>query len=173
MELGERVDALERRLDAIESAGDDANSPLDGDFWALDGLKQLLAGAGAADEGAGAPGGAVLFTGAVQLPTGEQYEWQYGEPTADVLEGDWPAAADSFAALGHTVRLRLLREILDGRRTALALAELDGLGTTGQIYHHLRQLSTAGWLRTSGRGRYEVPPERIVPLLVMMSAARP
>ena len=61
---------------------------------------------------------------------------------------DWEQTAESFAALGNAVRLRLLREILGGRRTAAELAELEGLGTTGQIYHHLRQLTGAGWLHT-------------------------
>ncbi len=93
--------------------------------------------------------------------------------TAGLLEDDWSAAAESFAALGHPVRLRLLREILGGRRTAAELAELDEVGTTGQIYHHLRQLTGTGWLHTTGRGRYEVPPGRVVPLLVALATARP
>lgn len=115
----------------------------------------------------------MLFTGAVRLPTQEQYEWQYGLLSEQLLDGDWSDAADSFAALGHAVRLRLLREILGGRRTAAELTELEGLGTTGQIYHHLRQLTAAGWLHTASRGRYEVPGARVVPLLVVLAAARP
>lgn len=71
------------------------------------------------------------------------------------------------------MRLRLLRELVGGRRSAAELAELEGIGTTGQIYHHLRQLTGTGWLHTTGRGRYEVPPGRVVPLLVTLSAARP
>ncbi|TXS34052.1 ArsR/SmtB family transcription factor, partial [Streptomyces sp. OR43] len=86
---------------------------------------------------------------------------------------DWADIAESFAALGHPVRLRLLREILGGRRTAAELAALDETGTTGQIYHHLRQLTGAGWLHTKGRGRYEVPGTRVVPLLVVLTAAKP
>ncbi|MFC7643034.1 hypothetical protein ACFQX6_20720 [Streptosporangium lutulentum] len=69
--------------------------------------------------------------------------------------------------------MRLLREILGGRRAVADLAALDGLGTTGQVYHHLRQLTSAGWLHTAGRGRYEVPPGRVVPLLVALAASRP
>lgn len=70
-------------------------------------------------------------------------------------------------------RLRLLREILGGLRTAAELAALDEAGTTGQIHHHLRQLTGAGWLHAAGRGRYEIPPVRVVPLLVVLTAARP
>ncbi|MFF8960442.1 ArsR/SmtB family transcription factor [Streptomyces sp. NPDC014894] len=170
MELDERVAELERRLAALEERGP-APAPAtaaDGedDFRALEDFKERLAALGAAD-------GGVLFTGAVRLPTGERYEWQYGALTGALLDGDWTETADSFAALGNAVRLRLLREILGGRRTAAELAELDGLGTTGQIYHHLRRLTAAGWLHASGGGRYEVPPVRVVPLLVALTAARP
>jgi hypothetical protein len=40
------------------------------------------------------------------------------------------------------------------------------------VYHHLRQLTSAGWLRSAARGRYVVPPERVVPLLTVVAAAR-
>ncbi|MFV0135005.1 ArsR/SmtB family transcription factor [Streptomyces sp. HMX87] len=157
---------LERRLAALEAAERTAPRLGEGDFWALEGLKEQLAELGAAD-------GGVLFTGVVRLPAGERYVWQHGTLTEDLMDADWAEAAEAFAALGHPVRLRLLREILGGRRTAAELAELDEVGTTGRIYHHLRQLTAAGWLHTSGRGRHEVPPGRIVPLLVALSTARP
>ncbi|MFH8365935.1 helix-turn-helix domain-containing protein [Streptomyces sp. NPDC018031] len=178
MSLEERVAALERRLAALEEAAGplgehpsgehpSAPGPASRDqFWALEGLKARLGEAGAED-------GGVLFTGAVRLPTGEAYEWQYGLPVRALLDDAWSDAADAFAALGNPVRMRLLREILGGRRTAAELADQDGLGTTGQIYHHLRQLTAAGWLHTAGRGRYEVPAGRVVPLLVALAAARP
>ncbi|MEO3972608.1 winged helix-turn-helix domain-containing protein [Streptomyces sp. CAU 1734] len=170
MELEERVAELERRLGALESARGAApetgTEPGGGDFWALEGFRGRLAEAGAED-------GGVLFTGAVRLAAGERYEWQYGALTERLLQEDWANAADSFAALGSGVRLRLLREILGGRRSAAELAELEGLGTTGQIYHHLRQLTGAGWLHSPDRGRYEIPAARVVPLLVVLTAARP
>ncbi|MGI5213168.1 ArsR/SmtB family transcription factor [Plantactinospora sp. CA-290183] len=179
MGLEERVAELERRLAALErhAAGSGADpdrdgrgraaQPADPDFWALEGLKDRLAKAGA-------DAGAVLFTGSVRLPTHERYDWQYGLPVEAILDDpeNWSAASESLAALGHPVRMRLLREILAGRRTVAELTELEGIGTTGQAYHHLRQLSAAGWLHSPGRGRYEVPPGRVVPLLVVLVAAR-
>ncbi|MFF4491343.1 ArsR/SmtB family transcription factor [Streptomyces sp. NPDC001544] len=165
MELEQRVADLERRLAALEDAQRAAPQLDASDFWALNGLKEQLAQLGAAD-------GGVLFTGAVRLPTGERYDWQHGALTDELLDDDWTRVAEPLAALGHPVRLRLLREILGGRRTAAELAELDEVGTTGQIYHHLRQLSAAGWLHTTARGRYAVPAGRVVPLLVALSAAR-
>lgn len=171
MELEERVAELERRMAALENADRDrdrdgaAPAVSESDFWALEGLKAELAKHRAAD-------GGVLYTGAVRLPTGERYDWQTGQFTEVLFGDDWSDAADSFAALGHPVRLRLLKEILGGRRTAADLAALDGVGTTGQIYHHLRQLTGAGWLHTTARGRYEVPAGRVVPLLVVLAVAK-
>ncbi|MEU5975542.1 helix-turn-helix domain-containing protein [Streptomyces sp. NPDC047315] len=182
MDLEQRVAELERRLAALE-AGRSADAPAapeapagepDEDFWALQELKRRLPGLdGGATEASGEAGGAVVFTGAVRLPTGECYEWQWGKLTSALLAVNWADASDAFAALGHPVRLRLLSEVLGGCRTVAELAELDGLGTTGQIYHHLRQLTAAGWLHTAARGQYEVPPPRVVPLLVALTAARP
>ncbi|MFE5614969.1 ArsR/SmtB family transcription factor [Streptomyces sp. NPDC056470] len=168
MELEERVAELERRMAALEGTERPVPEAVDAAFWALEGLKAQLAEAGPQGEDGG-----VLFTGSVRLPTRERYEWQFGALTERLLDEDWADTTDSFAALGHPVRLRLLREILGGRRTAAELAELEETGTTGQIYHHLRQLTGAGWLHTTGRGRYEVPGARVVPLLVVLTAARP
>ncbi|WP_330174960.1 helix-turn-helix domain-containing protein [Streptomyces sp. NBC_01498] len=176
MELEDRVAALERRLAALERGepeepasrprrGERPGRPADDTFRPLELLEEQLT---AAD----AESGGVMYAGSVRLPAGQSYAWQFTELTGDILDADWAESADSFAALGHGVRLRLLREILGGLRTAAELAGLDDIGTTGQIYHHLRQLTGAGWLRTTGRGRYEVPAPRVVPLLVMLSATR-
>lgn len=172
MELQARVTELERRLAALESEtqregpGVDEGGPAahNADFWALRTWKERLLDAGA-------DSGGVLFTGAVGLPSEKHYEWQWQASTESLLEDDWSDAVQSFAALGHTVRLRLLRELLQAPRSVAELSGLDDLGTTGQIYHHVRQLTGAGWLHTAGHGRYEVPPERMVPLLVMLTAA--
>jgi len=134
-------------------------------FWALDRLRRDVV-----------PlvkeGGAVLFTGAVDLPTGEHYEWQEAQPVGALLDEDWGPLAAALSALGHPVRLLLLQEVLRGARTVAELSAHESLGTTGQLYHHLRQLTGAGWLRTSTRGRYVVPPERVVPLLTILAGVR-
>ncbi|MFI6226459.1 ArsR/SmtB family transcription factor [Micromonospora echinospora] len=162
--LEERVAALEAQVAELvgrASTPTPSNPPGDGDtFWALDGLRQRLP--------EGHPG-AVLYTGTVDLD-GERYDWQYGLPVDAVLAGDWSESATALTALAHPVRLRLLREILGGRRGTAELAGIEELGTTGQLHHHLRQLTAAGWLRSAGRGRYAVPAERVVPLLTILTA---
>ncbi|WP_433473920.1 ArsR/SmtB family transcription factor [Spirillospora sp. CA-142024] len=157
-----RVARLEERVAALEGTAPGAERPAPNDtFWALNALKDRV----------GDPG-AVLFTGSVTLPGGEHYEWQQGHTVDDLLQDDWSRAAETLSALAHPVRLLLLREILHGARTTAELAAHERLGTTGQLYHHLRQLVAAGWLRTTGRGRYSVPGERVVPILTVLAAAR-
>jgi hypothetical protein len=78
-------------------------------------------------------------------------------------------SSSAFAALGHPVRLLLL-----GRSPRWAeLQELDEVGTTGQLYHHLKQLVAVSWLQNAGRGRYAVLGNRVVPLLVLLAATHP
>lgn len=164
--MTDRLDDLERRVAHLEGLVEQRSTGpsvvTEQTFWALEGLRSQ------------APeGGAVLFTGLVDLPDGRHYEWQQARPAGAVLAGDLDAAAGSLAALGSPVRLGLLRAVLDGADTAAALAELDGTGTTGRVYHHVRILTAAGWLRRGADGRYGVPAERVIPLLVVLDGALP
>ncbi|MDO5629720.1 MAG: ArsR family transcriptional regulator [Mobilicoccus sp.] len=156
---------IEARLRAVEEAvarlqqPDDSGAATDPQerLWFLREMQRLY------------PDGAVAFAGHLQTPDGLA-EWQWGRTTDDLLTDDWGAVAPSLAALGHPVRLHLLRLWPTGTPPPPARAETDGLGTTGQLHHHLRALVAAGWLASAGRGRYTVPAARVVPLLVLISA---
>ena len=131
-------------------------------FWVLEGLR---------DRPTGSSGG-VVFAGAVQTAAGP-VEWQYGRSADDLLHTDEPTralAADRLAAIGHPIRLQLVLAVLKGVTSTAELAELDGMGTTGQVYHHIRTLSAAGWLQSVQRGRLAIPAERVVPLLIAVAA---
>jgi Helix-turn-helix domain len=167
IEIDERIDALEARVAALETRHPTAttegvgSTAVDPDtFWALAGLTSRVP-----------PPGAVLIVGDVHLPDGTSARWQEAAATMDLLDDEWDRMADALAALGNPVRLQLLRQVLRGCTTARDLAEVEGMGTTGQVYHHLRQLVAAGWLRNRG-SQYEVPPERVVPLLTTMIGGR-
>lgn len=110
--------------------------------------------------------------GTVQLPTGERYEWLQAGTDEDLLADDWAKNAGALAALAHPVRLLLLRLVLTGVRTVGELSQHETLGTSGQLYHHLRQLTAAGWLEATSRGHYAVPPVKVVPLLAIIEAVR-
>ncbi len=167
-DLSERLSALERTVaDLVEQAAkptvpEPPSAAHAEVFWALEGLRSRVADTT----------GAVLYTGVVDLPTGEHYDWQFGLRLDDILAADWTEAAPALIALAHPVRLRLLQKILSGTHGAAELAEDAELGSTGQVYHHLRQLVAAGWLRVPTRGQYAVPGDRAVPLLAIFAATR-
>jgi hypothetical protein len=42
--------------------------------------------------------------------------------------------------------------------------------STGQLYHHLKELQSVGLVAQKGRGAYEVAPQTAIPLLVIIAA---
>lgn len=112
----------------------------------------------------------VLYAGTFTADGGG-YRWQYGLSSATILDGDFADAAPALSALAHPVRLSLLQAVLAGTHQTAELTALPGIGTSGQVYHHLNQLAAAGWLRSPRRGRWEVPGERTIPLLALIMAA--
>ncbi|GIW35650.1 helix-turn-helix transcriptional regulator [Meiothermus sp.] len=159
MDLEARIQRLETRLAALEQASRAPSEPPEGDLWALEHLRQ-----------AARPGGEVVFAGYAELASGS-WGWQWGLPVGELLSAPWAEVAETLAALGHPLRLEILRAVLNGQSNTQDLQHLAEIGTTGQLYHHLKELQGAGWLKVGKRGTYAVPPERIIPLLVILSAA--
>ena len=149
--------ALERERDAPRTAP----SPEQDALWALEVLADHLD-----------PPGGVLLVGHVDLENGQRARWQQTRTTSQLVDADLREVADVLAALGSPIRLRLLREVIAGRTTVGQLADTEGIGTTGQVYHHLRQLTATGWLRRTSGGNYEIPLARVVPLLGVILAAQ-
>ena len=188
-ELRARLDALEARLAALESDGAAGADPGSGDparparprsaaaasaagtvreqppaeetedpFWALTSLQEHCP----------APG-AVVFAGAVDVGAGH-LEYQWGRPTEHLLATDWAEHAETVAALGHPLRLALLRRLLDGEHTVAQLVDELELASTGVAYHHLSALQSGGWVTTPRRGSWALAPPRVVPLLAIITA---
>jgi DNA-binding transcriptional ArsR family regulator len=159
-------DSLEERVEALEEAIANLTAPsapgveveTDRQFWLLQELKDRY------------PAATVIFGGTAQTASGP-VAWQWGVPTEQLTEQDWEPAASVLDALSHPVRLRLLQRVLSGTTTTAELAEDETLGTTGQLHHHLRALVAAGWLTSTGRGRWSIPAPRVIPLLVVVVAA--
>ncbi|MGO1410196.1 MAG: ArsR/SmtB family transcription factor [Microbacterium sp.] len=165
--LREELDALTDRMDELEQARHVSKdlAPRESSLWALDGLQDRL------DDDPSTVDGAVMLVGSLTLPTGASASWQQGIGTTGLLDAPWTEQASTLAALGHPVRIELLRHILSGVQTTSELTAIDSLSTTGQLHHHLRQLVAAGWVKQRGRGSYEIPAARIVPLLVCVLGA--
>lgn len=136
---------------AQQPAAPDAD---DDTFWALKGLRARTPDPGA-----------VMMVGSVRTPHGVDARWQSGTATEELFDSDFADRAEALSALAHPVRLRIIQRLLSDASTVQDLSATDEFGTSGQIYHHLKQLVSTGWLRTARRGRYEVPVDRIIPLL--------
>lgn len=172
MDLEQRVAALEAalaRLTADHSGSSPSNRETaarktpapESEYWFLEELERRH------------PEGAIAFAGSVEVPDAGPTRWQYGLTSERLAETDWSAYATQLDALAHPVRLTLLQLIHSGVRSTAELAAQDELGTTGQLHHHLRALLNAGWLVSTARGHYQIPATRVVPLLVILLAARP
>jgi hypothetical protein len=161
----DRLRDIEARLTALESRKPPAASALASPaenadtFWALDGLKARIPD----------PGG-VLYTGRVVTAAGP-VEWQFGVLVDDLLDRDWSLAASPLAALGNPVRLSILQLVIGGVSTVAELVAAGELGSSGQVYHHVNQLVSAGWLAPGARGQFSIPGERVVPLLAILTAS--
>lgn len=76
-----------------------------------------------------------------------------------------------LAALASMPRLALYRAVLEQPATSSELMKAAGLNTTGQLYHHLRELIGAGLIAQEGRDRYAVVPERLPAARTILGAA--
>ena len=123
------------------AASDSSDTPDDDPYWVLTGLEERHP-----DDDV------VVYAGTFPVGDGG-YRWQYGLSTASILDGDFADAAPALSALAHPVRLTLLQAVLAGTHQTAELSALPGIGTSGQVYHHLNQLAAAGWLRSPRRGR--------------------
>jgi DNA-binding transcriptional ArsR family regulator len=172
--LEEKIQALEARVQALEAAAalphpdasagaDERKAPRhDGALWVLEGLQRRL------DAGQGG----VVYAGRFNDRAGGELQWQIGRPQQALLDEDWADLAPRLAALGHPTRLRLAQLLLQGMGAVAELAAQPGMGTSGQLYHHLRELESAGWVHSPQRGSYALRPERVVALMAVLTAAR-
>ena len=178
-EILDRLETLERRISRLEQdrngtsdvltptstpptgPGADhgpARAPVEDHFWALTALKEQIP-----------PPGGVAFTGSVDIGAGHlEYQWQ--RPTEHLLDQDWAEHAESVAALGHPLRLAILRRLLDGEHTVAQLVDELELASTGVAYHHLSALQTGGWVTSPRRGSWTIPVTRVIPLLAIVTA---
>lgn len=168
-----RLVVVEKRLTELESAGqrgsetpalltESGGIELDTErFWIIHGIDARY------------PEGGVVFAGSVTTPTGERFLWQEGIDSSSAIDAEWAESAGTFSALGHPVRLQILQYVLLGVRTTRELNEIAEVNTTGQLHHHLKELLAARWLESPTRGRYQIPVDRVVALLVVLRAVRP
>lgn len=74
-------------------------------------------------------------------------------------------------ALSSPARLRIVGALVAGEASTGDLAARLADGTTGQLFHHVKELLAAGLVHQPRRGVYALRPQHAVPLLAVLSAA--
>lgn len=102
----------------------------------------------------------------------KRYKWEPQERHVhQLLDLDSDKIAKILSALGHKQRLDILRSVLTEPRTGAELVDRLNMGTTGQLYHHIKALQGADLLVQEERGgAYTLPGHRALPLLLLLAA---
>lgn len=160
-DLAQRLAEVERRLDALESTpAAETQAPAgDNAFWLLNGLAA----------GPDIPDGSVAFGGDVQLG-GRSYQYQWQRPTHAVTDEPWTDAITRLSALAHPLRAEILRRLLAAPATAADLVEEGIVSSTSTAYHHLNELSSAGWITKAKASTFEIRASRVIPLMTIIIA---
>lgn len=136
------------------------------------GREKQIAGLATADADDAAHTGMLYYSGSYRGGRYD-YRWQPQErKVGGLLAVDGEKAAKILAAIGHKQRLDILKAVLQEPLTGPELVEKLGMGTTGQLYHHIKALAGADLLVQEERGgRYTVSGSRALPLLLLLAAS--
>lgn len=166
-ELQAAIRDLQARVEALESRpgpGAGSRRRPGPDLGLLDALGEL-AELPADDE---SPTGALAYAGVARLGD-ESLAWQMNHRVSDLLALDEGVLARQLAAIASPLRLRIVRELAAG---PLQTHELQGRldePSAGQLYHHLRELLSAGLVTQPRRSVYELPARAVIPLFTLIA----
>jgi DNA-binding transcriptional ArsR family regulator len=168
-ELQEALRELQTRVEALEQEA--APRPRRRGRPGPDlGLLETLAELTEPPADLGALAGTVTYAGVAHLGGGP-LAWQMIHSLPDLLALDESTIARQLAALASPARLRILRELAAGPLQTQELQQRLDEPSTGQLYHHLRELLATGLLAQPRRSVYELPPRSVIPLLALIACA--
>lgn len=157
------VEALTDRVARLE---DSRSRAAHRDTAIVEGLLRDLDG-----DGSGTTGPAtVVYAGAGTWGDGTA-AWQAAREWDEVVEAADEPVARILSALANGTRLRIVGELLRGRRTTAELTEQLDQPSSGQLFHHLKELIAAGVVHQPVRGTYAIRVQHVVPILAVLSAA--
>lgn len=134
------------------------------------GLLERLQGRTGAPYEEGDERGAILYAGSARFDD-RSYVWQIERPVPGLLGVEEEVLTPVISALASPSRLQLLKAMLRGASTNQQLQQALGEVSVGQLYHHLKELQSAGLIAQKRRGSYEIKTQAVVPLLAILAAA--
>ncbi len=108
---------------------------------------------GAAEEGTSLVGHFEILDVGGQPSRNWSISWDDG--VRDLFAIPCDQVANVLGVLGNEVRLSILRELMGGPKSVVELTETLGMQTTGQAYHHLKELQRAGYVAKKS-GKYNL-----------------
>jgi DNA-binding transcriptional ArsR family regulator len=113
---------------------------------------------------------AVTYVGHGQRD-GDPIAWHVRRTWDEVLASAGDGLGATLSALASGPRLRIVAELVAGPVSTGDLAERLDQGSTGQLFHHLKELLAVGVVHQPQRGVYTIRPAHVVPVLAILSAA--
>lgn len=115
--------------------------------------------------------GTLSYSGTIQL--GERpFRFRQTLAVQSLFEAAPDLLAQIFAALASSHRVIILRTLCERPCTAQQLQEVLGMGSAGQLYHHLKELLAAGLITQRERSSaYTIDPAKVIPVCAAMMVA--
>lgn len=114
--------------------------------------------------------GVLSCEGLIQLAE-QDVRWRQRLALQSVFAASPELLAQLFAALSSPHRVIILRTLCEGPRTSQQLQELLGMGSAGQLYHHLKELLATGLILQRGRSAYTIEPTKVIPVCIALMMA--
>lgn len=113
--------------------------------------------------------GSVVYAGAGPWDGGV-VAWEMHRPWGEVRDAAGEGSARVLSALGNAVRLRIVAWLLGGERSTAELQGHFDLPSSGQLFHHLKELLAAGVIYQPVRGTYAIRRHHVVAVLAILAA---
>jgi DNA-binding HxlR family transcriptional regulator len=159
-DLGERVTALEAGAQPTRRRSPRADLAL---------VQSIVDELPEGDDGR-AGDGVIVYAGAGPGPDGLT-AYQTDHRWSELLAADPNPMAVCLAAFGNGQRILILQLLLRGRASTAELTAALGTASSGQLFHHLKELLAAGLIYQPSRGSYAVRPQRVIALLTILACA--
>ncbi|MGD6854363.1 ArsR family transcriptional regulator [Bacillus infantis] len=114
----------------------------------------------------------ISYSGTITTDEGRR-KWKPASKTlGEVLAPDTGGLANILSSLGHKQRIEMIKSLLQEPKNAAELVKELGMGTTGQLYHHMKPLLHAGIIEQKERGgSYSIAADKVLPILLQLAAA--
>ncbi|TYS41898.1 ArsR family transcriptional regulator [Bacillus infantis] len=114
----------------------------------------------------------ISYSGTITTDEGRR-KWKPASKTlGEVLAPDSGGLANILSSLGHKQRIEIIKSLLQEPKNAAELVRELEMGTTGQLYHHMKPLLHAGIIEQKERGgSYSITADKILPILLQLAAA--